>query len=112
MKRLLLLSSLIFGSNAYGAGYSNWAIPTSVELVKAGVLIHGEFGDPNGCGKPGFIYVAQSDPSYQSVLSISLAAFAAGKEIRAYANKCTAIGFHWAGEVINEHVSGQAFFIR
>ena len=112
MRYIVLIAIFIFSPFSNAGAYSNWAVPTTVELVKNGVLIHGAFGDPNGCGKEGFVFVSQTDSSYDSVLSISLAALMAKKELRIYSSKCTGVGFHWPGEVINEYIGSQAFFIH
>lgn len=110
--RVLSIGALVVSSAAYAGGYSSWATPKNVELVSGGVLIHGEFGDPNNCGKADYIYVSQVDERYDSVLSMSLAALMGQRELRFYASSCVAVGFHWAGSVINKNSNGQAVFIR
>jgi hypothetical protein len=113
MKNILVISSLVIFANLANAGnYTDWTVPTRVELVSNGVLVHGEFGDPNSCGKPNYIFVSKTNPSYESALSIFLAAFMATKELRIYSGNCTNVNFHWAGEVINENNYGQPVYIR
>jgi hypothetical protein len=113
MKRTLVLIGIaLLASLANAGNYSSWAIPTQVELVGNGVLIHGLFGDPNECGKPNYIFVNQDNPAYDSALSIALAALMGQKELRIYASSCTTVSFHWSGEVINENRHGQSFYIK
>ncbi len=104
---------LLLASSVANAGeYSSWAVPTSVELVGGGVLVHGQFGDPNNCGKANFIHVKRTDERYDSVLSMALAALMAKKELRFYSSSCVGVSFHWAGNVINQNKAGQAVYIR
>ncbi len=113
MKKIFLSIVLVtVGQIVYAGGYSNWAIPTSVELVSDGVLIHGNYGDPNECGKPNFVFIKRSDPSFNSVLSMALSALNAKKEMRFYSGRCVEVSFHWAGQVINENANGWSVYIR
>lgn len=110
--RTCLLSIVTLSTAVHAGAYSNWAVPTSVELVGRGVLIHGEFGDPNQCGLANLIHVSRTDERYDSVLSMALAALMAQKELRLYSSACVGISFHWSGNVINQNTNGQAVYIR
>ena len=113
MNKLVMFVLLIVTSVTANAGsYSSWAVPTHVEIVSGGVLIHGAFGDPNNCGQPNYIYISESDSRYDSVLSMSLAALMGKREMRLYSSMCTSVKFHWSGVVINQNTSGQAVYIR
>jgi hypothetical protein len=113
MKKMFLLVSLLLTTNPLFAGdYSSWAVPTTVELVNGGVLLHGAFGDPNSCGKADFIFVSQTDSSYDSVLSLALSALMGKREIRLYSSTCTEVSFHWTGEIINQNKNGQSVYVR
>ena len=57
MKKILTTLLILASFNVFSAGYSNWAVPTTIELVSGGVLIHGEFGDPNACTKSNFMVI-------------------------------------------------------
>jgi hypothetical protein len=103
---------MLMSVSAYAGNYSSWAVPTRVELVSGGVLIHGAFGDPNNCGKANYMYVSETDSRYDSVLSMSLAALMGKREMRLYSSKCTSVGFHWSGNVINQNQNSQAVYIR
>ena len=111
-KAFIGLFFMLMSISAYAGDYSDWAVPTNVELVSGGVLIYGAFGDPNKCGKPNYIYVSESDSRYDSVLSMALAALMGNREMQFYSNNCTSVHFHWSGDVINENRSGQAVYIK
>lgn len=117
MKNVAFFVCLLFLSNVSFAdkpttGYSTWAVPTTVELVGEGVLVHGDFGDPSSCGVPNYIFVSQSDESYESVLSIALAALMGKRELRFFTGRCVEIGLHWSGDVISQNLNGGSVYIR
>ncbi len=79
-KKLIFLMLVCMSFNVTAAGYSQWAVPTTVEIVSGGVLINGDFGDPNSCGKADYIFVKQQSATYESILSMSLSALHAKKK--------------------------------
>lgn len=112
MKNILFALLLFVHMDAMAEGYSAWAVPTTVEIVSGGVLIHGAFGDPNGCGEPGYIFISQQNPAYDAALSMALSALHGNREMRFYSSKCTQVSFHWSGQVINENQGHQSIYIR
>ena len=113
MKSIVGILLLMLSSELFAAGYTGWAVPTQLEYVNGGILVTGEFGDVNGCGQQNYIFIApSSEPKdFTTMTSIILAAFVAQKEVRFYANGCTAVTFHFSGTPINSaHTSG--FYIR
>ncbi len=113
MEKVFFIVVVVFIANfSYAGDYSSWAVPTSIELVSGGVLIKGDFGDPNECGKTDYIYVNQETKSYESVLSMALSALMGKREMKFYSNTCSPVNFHWTGNVVNENKYGQAVFIR
>lgn len=112
IKYLIMLFSLSTTSSVLASGYSNWAIPTQVELVQGGVLIAGQFGDPHSCGMPNYIFISQTDVKFNHALTLATSALMAGKEMRFYVSACTSVGFHWAGDIINHTQGGQPIYIR
>lgn len=111
-KTYLTILAAFISMQAIADGYSNWAVPTEVELVSGGVLIHGAFGDPNPCGKANYIFVSQQSPTFDATLSIAISALHGNREMRLYSNKCIQVSFHWLGEIINENRNGQTVSIR
>lgn len=113
MKKTITLIIFLLSTNAFSAGYSNWAVPTKVELVNAGVLIHGAFGDPHNCGMSDYIFVDGSNPQIDRIISISMAAFAAKREMRFFSGACTNVAFHWGNtENINLNRDAQPVYVR
>ena len=110
--KLLGIFLILVMSKAYSGDYTNWAVPTHIELVSGGVLIYGPFGDPNGCGQSDKVFISEADSKFDSALSIALAAHLGGKELRLYSNSCTSVPFHWSGNVINKNEGHQALYIR
>ena len=116
MKKLKILFFALIGLltlEAHSAGYSNWAVPTQVELVSGGLLIFGAFGNPSGCTEKDKFYVPDTDKRFQTIVSISLAALMAQKEMKFYGGKCTdKVSFHWTGLAINENLYNHPVYIR
>jgi hypothetical protein len=104
---------LAFGSmSAHAGGYTSWAVPSSIELVNGGALVSGNFGDPNSCGRANYVFVNQTSSNYKEVVAMAYMAFAAGKEMMFYSQSCTAVGFHWDGNVINLNHDGHTASVR
>lgn len=109
----MFLFSLV--ANFSQAAYTSYAIPTQIEYVSNGILVSGNFGDPNGCGKSNYVFIPidpANEVAYQSILSMVLTGFTAQREMKFHTNSCTSVSFHWNGQVINETSSGNAVFIR
>jgi len=112
MKKVIItILIVITSSNIFAAGYSNPAVPEFVELVSGGVLVKGDFGDPNNCGRSNEFFYLGTEPNFDAVLSILLTALTTKKEIRFYSNTCHQVSFHHATANLNRHRYGQALFI-
>ena len=110
-KRILVAITLLFlGSVAGAAGYSSWAVPTSVEIVSGGIVIFGAFGNENNCSTADAILYPSTQVDYDVVVSMALAAVTAGREMRFYADECVTFAFH--GGTINRARNGQAIYFR
>ena len=97
----------------HSAGYSNWAVPTHVELVSGGLLVYGEFGNPHGCIEANKFFVSDADTRFQTIVSMSLAALMAKREMQFYGANCTdKVSFHWAGLAINENLHDHPVYIK
>lgn len=96
MKRVsLLVIFTLFSSMVFAGGWTNKAVPTSVEVVRSqGFMITGNFGNPAECSQSNFLWVAIEHPQYDQLYSMALSALNAGKRIRAYSHACTEIGWH------------------
>ena len=112
MKKVLLVFALFVTANLSAAGYSNWAVPEYIELVSGGVLVRGNFGDPNSCGRTTEFFYPESEPNYDAVLTLALSALATKKEMRFYSSTCHQVPFHHSTENINKPRYGQGIYIR
>jgi len=115
MKTLAALASMLlafFAAPAYSAGYSNWSVPSYVELVNDGALISGYFGDPHGCGQAGFIFVRDTNSKFKEIVAMAYSALISGRELKFYSSSCTQVIAHWSGNVINVSQEGQSVTMR
>lgn len=107
---LLLLAG--FTSYSHAAGYTNWAIPSSIEIVNGGVLIAGNFGNPHNCGIANYIFIPSTNENKKEIIALVTTALMGKREMQFYAGRCAAVGFHWSGDVINENRSQEPVYIR
>ena len=103
---LVILCSIFASPLAFAGGYTNWATPTSVQLVDGGLLIAGAFGDPNACGKSDYVFVPGTNNDYKESVSLAFSALTAGRQMRIYITACTTVSFHWSGNVVDESLDG------
>jgi len=94
IRAAILTAFLTLSAPAHSAGYTPWAKITQIERVGDGVLVFGQFGDPNSCGQSDKIYYPSTHKDYELVLSMALTALTA------------------APAVINQSYNGQAIYIR
>lgn len=95
MKKILLICVWLFSSMAIAGGWTNKAVPTSVEIVRSqGFMITGKFGNPAECSRADYLWVAIEHPQYDALYSMALSALNAGKRLRGYSHKCEEIGWH------------------
>ena len=109
---LLCIAAMFGASSANAGGYTNGAVPTSVEIVNGGLLIEGSYGDPANCGVANYVFVSQANSNYKDVVAMAYMAFAAGKQLSFYAGSCGAVTFHWVGNVINTISDGHPVTVR
>ena len=122
LRTVVLLVAVLASPFGHCAGYSNWAVPTTIETIYGGtsaatlgpgVVISGAFGDPNSCGVANSVFVAQSNTSYKEIVAMSLAAISAGREMAFYSNACVQVPFRWGYvNVINLSLEGGGPQIR
>jgi hypothetical protein len=83
------------------AGWTQWAIPTQVDVivmggydggpnnVMKGIMIYGAFGNPGLCSIADRIYISERHPMFSQIYAAVLAANISGKKIRGYVSSCT-----------------------
>ena len=112
MKTFIFTVLLVVSGNVVAAGYTSWAIPKSIELVNDGLLVEGDFGDPNSCSKDQYVFIRQDSASFDAKLSIILSALHGQKKMRFYVSSCVNVSFHWSGEVINQNSDKHPVYIK
>lgn len=100
MKNIIMTAILVcVSSNSYSAAWSNWAIPTQIDVERGGgFMVYGAFGNPNGCSVGDRFYVAREHPQYQEIYSSILAAFSSEKEVRVHIRDCEAVSWYATSE--------------
>jgi hypothetical protein len=95
MKKLLLTIILLLSTNVIAGGRMTWAVPTQVDLERGnGIMVYGDFGNPNGCTVPNRFYVPKTHPEYDKIYGLIMTAFSAKQEMRAYTHSCKSIGWY------------------
>lgn len=112
LRNMLAIALCVTAPLANAAGYTAWAVPTTVEMVNDGALIAGTFGDPGSCGMANFVYVPRTNGFFKEIVAMALTAIASGREMAFYSGSCTAVWFHWSGNVINQNEEGHSAYLR
>jgi hypothetical protein len=99
MKRILagFLAYQLAAAPAFAVGYSNFAVPTQIDVERAGgFTIYGPFGNPGGCtnAQANKLYVRADHPQYNRMYAMALAAFATKSRIQAYVVTCQTITWY------------------
>jgi len=110
IRRALFVFVFCAASQAHAAWATNWAVPTSYDVVTAvvpGIMVHGAFGNAAGCssGDIFFIPKAGNEQQYSLMVATVMMAIATGKEIAAYVTNCSpqnwyAVPTHTFGNVV------------
>lgn len=80
---------LLTASPAFSAGWTQWAVPTRIDVVRSdGFVIYGDFGNPGGCSDSGRLYVKASHSRYKEIYAAALTAFAGKYRVSAYVQNC------------------------
>jgi len=112
IKLVLVMTITLFSANIFAYGYSAWGHVSSVELVSGGVLIWGDFSDPNNCGSSNRVFISSADAFYESSLTFAMTALASQREIRFFSSTCVKVSFHYSVPNTNQVRQGQALYIR
>ncbi|KZY41286.1 MULTISPECIES: hypothetical protein [unclassified Oleiphilus] len=95
----------------FAGGWTNGGRITEIEIVRAqGFMVKGNFGDANDCGISDYLWVPIDNTQYDITYSTILAAYMAGKKIKAYAHECREIGWH--GGSYSTMTSSGAMYLR
>lgn len=89
--RVALLTLAVAGtwSVVHAGGWTNWATPTEVDVVREdGLMVYGAFGNPAGCTVANQFLVAWGTAQYSQIYAALLTALTAGRQIQVYAGSC------------------------
>jgi hypothetical protein len=89
MRRMIALVALATTGTCYAGNWTQWAVPTRVDVVRnEGVMVYGNFGNPNSCTVANQFFVALGHPQYNEIYAMLMLAFTTGKSVQAYADQC------------------------
>ena len=91
----LTLFALSFSTLAAAGGWTAWAVPTGVDIVRGeGLMVWGDFGNPGGCTASNSFLVPISHPQYKEIYAALLLAMATGKKVAGYTSVCAAANWY------------------
>lgn len=97
MRKTALLIFLFVSTNVFAGSWTDWAIPTQVDIERGnGFMVYGTFGNAGGCTVAEKFYVKSDHPQYKEIYSAVLAAFTTKKSVRAYISSCEAVTWYSA----------------
>ena len=89
MKVIVLIGLLLASFTSYAGARTNWAVPTQINIVRGeGVMVYGDFGNPNNCTKADLFFIKSDHPSFDRIYSTLMTAYLAKKEVKAYIHEC------------------------
>ena len=95
MRKLLLVLLVSTSAPAVAEGWSQWAVPTRIDIERAGgFMIYGDFGNAGACSDAGRIYVKAEHPQYKQIYATALAAFTGKYRISAYIQACDPVAWY------------------
>ena len=96
-KKYFPLSFLIISTQSLAGGFSNFAIPTRIDIDRGnGFMIYGDFGNPGNCTTANRLYVQKTHPQYDQMYAMALTAFTSGKKIQGYSHNCASVSWYTA----------------
>jgi hypothetical protein len=88
-KVALLVALVTTSSTSLAGGWTAWAVPTRVDVVRTeGLMVYGSFGNPGGCTVPDQFFVAINHPQYNQIYATLMTAMVTGRQIMAYSIEC------------------------
>jgi hypothetical protein len=112
MKKFLSLLGLLFVMNGAHAQFTQFAVPTKIELhTSTGFLVYGDFGSPVGCTVPNVIFVSINHSQYKQAYATVLSAYLTKKKVYAYIHSCETLGFYSSSTTVNSLHPGGVFGI-
>ena len=95
MKYLIPIFTVFMSFAVSAGGRTNWAVPTQIDVERgSGIMVYGEFGNPNQCSVSNRFYIKIEHPQYDKIYSAVLAAFSSGDKIRVYSHACEPVTWY------------------
>ena len=89
MTRFLATTVLLSIANlSFSAGWLQGSKITGISFYPEGVLLSGNWNNPNECDSYNAVLLEDKDSNYDKAFSAILAAYMAGKTVRGYSNYC------------------------
>lgn len=93
--KYVLASLLLMHGAAYAQGWSQFAVPTQVDIERGnGLMVYGSFGNAGNCTVADRFYVPTGHPQYREIYSAVLAAFTGEKQVQVYIGSCDAVTWY------------------
>jgi hypothetical protein len=87
--RKAIVAFAFISSTTYAAGPINKDNIDAVAFQPVGFFLHGDgWGNPNNCSRSHAIVLQATDPNYDKAYALLLAAYASGKKVSGYSDKC------------------------
>jgi hypothetical protein len=113
VKKLAAFLLMALSNVGYTAGNTAWAVPTQVDVMYAGIMVHGAFGNSGGCTVADRFFVPINTGQYKEIYATLMLAFSTGKEVSAYINGCDSVGWYAASNVtFNYMVNSGVLYMR
>ena len=91
---IALLTTLLT-PGLYASGFATSVKPVKIEVVRGqGVMVFGEFGNPNNCTAATGFWIKIEHPQYEEMYSMALTAMTAGMRLQPYLRECDSIGWY------------------
>lgn len=93
--KYVLVSLLLVSSAAYSQGWSQFAVPTRVDIERGnGLMVYGSFGNVGNCTVADRFYVLASHPQYEEIYSAVLTAFTSQKQVQVHIASCDSVTWY------------------
>jgi hypothetical protein len=113
MKRLFLATILgSFACPAFAGGWTAFVIPTKIDVIGAGFMIYGDFGNPGTCTEEGRVFVKATNGNYSQIYAASLTALTSKYAVKLYIDGCEPnLWYALSSVTFNTLTDGAAFVI-
>ena len=95
MKNILLIIVALISVGAHAGGRVSWATPIQIDIERGnGVMVYGNFGNPNNCTMSDMFYIKSDHPEFEKIYSALMIAYTSKKKITAYIHECSPVPWY------------------